>query len=432
MSRFILLLILLLTGCMQATETRLASNSGFGGTGYTTGCPAARLLHGESGFGGTGHSADCGFGGTGVIGTITDFGSIWVNGLEIELAPGLNIASNLGHPVKLAIGQQVITHTQPGTLVTNQVEVFYPIAGQIQRYQDGQLVINGQTITLDAHTQGLKTLHTGDWVAVSGWPQSTGHWLATRIDANPARVSQVERPSLENLNTRKALIEGGVVIHDKTAWLEPYHLKLGQAETWQNKQLALAALQRMRDGWQLNAVRALHQWQVDWHTIVREQHEQMRHMHSLHRGFEHKLARERLLEHHESLKDQHEALEAQRETLQESQDELREHEDSLKEQQSTLQDQKDILDEQRETLQESQEELREHEDSLKEQQSTLQDQKDILDEQRETLQESQEALHDQQDNLQEQQSILQDQKDMLQEQHEMLEEQHPMNGQDYN
>lgn len=367
MIRVALLLILLLTRCAQPDTERLALNSGFGGTGHAPGCPVAQLLPGGSGFGGTGHTAACGFGGTGVIGTITDFGSIWVNGLEIKLAPDLKIASNLGHPVKLAVGQQVVTRTQPGALQTDHVEVFYPVSGQVQQRNGNRLVVNGQLITLDAHTRGLKPLQPGDWVAVNGWPQGTHHWLATRIDPNPTHVARVEKPALDTLNSNRALIEGGVVIKDGNAWLEPYHLKLGNAADWRDRRLALATLKQQRAGWHLTAVRALHTWQVDWRELVREQHEQMRHSPP---------DRPRLeLEHaQETLQERTESLHAHHDTLQEGRDELLESKQEMKDQQSLMQSQQETLHETHDQIQQSQ-------DTIKEQHEMMQEQHDMTREQ---------------------------------------------------
>ncbi|SIO11635.1 hypothetical protein SAMN05443662_1521 [Sulfurivirga caldicuralii] len=373
MIRLLMILSLLLASCAQPVGTQLAAESGFGGTGMAPSCPAAALLPGDSGFGGTGHTADCGFGGTGVIGTITDFGSIWVNGLEIELASGLTITSNLGHPVELAIGQQVITRTRQDALLTDYVEVFYPISGQVQQRDGNRIVVNGQLITLDAHTRGLKTLQPGDWVAVSGWPQGTDRWLATRIDPNPTHMARVEKPALDALNSRKALIEGGVVIRDGSAWLEPYHLKLGDAADWRGERLALAAVEQQRAGWRMTAVRALHSWQVDWHELVRERYEQMAQPRVYRNRLDVEHTREAMHERTEHLKNQRDVLKEQREALQESREALQESKHELKDQQDMLKAQKSLLEEQRDALKDQQEQLKEQREALKEQREMIKD-----------------------------------------------------------
>lgn len=384
MIRLLLILSLLLASCAQPVGTQLAAESGFGGTGLAPSCPAAALLPGDSGFGGTGHASDCGFGGTGVIGTITDFGSIWVNGLEIELMPGLSISSNLGHPVPLAVGQQVITQTRSDALVTNRVEVFYPVAGQIQQREQNRIIVNGETIILDAHTRGLKTLQAGEWIAVSALPQGEHEWLATRIDPNPSMTSVAARPSLETLLANKALVEGGVVIRGGTAWLEPYHLKLGDADSWRNHPLALAVLQRSQAQWQLTAVRALKQWRVDWHELVHGQRERMMLRHELQERRAHRNMPKPLHERLQTLKEERDALKGQRETLKAQREALRENRETIedskhdfKAQHETLHEQKSLLEEQRDTLKAQQEQLKEQRETLKEQREMVREQKEL-------------------------------------------------------
>ena len=60
---------------------------GIGGTGHAeAGCIANKQVEGnKGGIGGTGNLATAdGIGGTGIIGVITDFGSIWVNGIRVQ------------------------------------------------------------------------------------------------------------------------------------------------------------------------------------------------------------------------------------------------------------------------------------------------------------------------------------------------------------
>ena len=93
---------------------------GSGGTGHDDG----------SGTGGTGHGDGNGSGGTGIEGFITGFGSVCVNGLEVEyqesaLPPGLD---------HLAVGQRVqIDAIEHGnTLVAREIRVKYVVVGPVQ------------------------------------------------------------------------------------------------------------------------------------------------------------------------------------------------------------------------------------------------------------------------------------------------------------
>ena len=87
--------------------TGAPDNGGVGGTGARPG---------GGGIGGTGASQDeGGVGGTGIVGTITGFGSICVNGVEVHFDNKVALSEN-GQPAssqRLAIGQVVAVEAQP-------------------------------------------------------------------------------------------------------------------------------------------------------------------------------------------------------------------------------------------------------------------------------------------------------------------------------
>ncbi len=371
--RALLVMTLALLFSCAAQNTQMASlDKGFGGTGVLP-CPQT-IAH---------TPGDSGFGGTGVIGTITDFGSIWVNGLEIELKPSTRIDSNLGYSVKLAIGQQVITHTAQNALETDQVTVFYPIAGRIGQRTDNTLTIQGQTVRMDANTQGLKNAATGDHVAISALPQPDGSWLATRIDPNPRHVEKIERPSLEMIATPRALLEGTVIHRGDQAYLMPYDLPLSasEARAVRNGQLALVVAQRIRDRWLTEQIQPLRHWRMDWHDM-RQQHRTLREQveSSPH------APREMMPERTELLRDAHsaheigEAAREQAEQMREAQtsrdasEMAREQVEQMREAQ-TSRDASETAREQVEQMRET----REQRDSLRQQQEDMQELKEMRD-----------------------------------------------------
>src|SRR5580698_2173075 len=69
---FLCLIWALVGACLPLSDTP-AADRGIGGTGAPSNGPAM---------------ADRGIGGTGIVGTITGFGSVFVNGLEVAYAPG--------------------------------------------------------------------------------------------------------------------------------------------------------------------------------------------------------------------------------------------------------------------------------------------------------------------------------------------------------
>ncbi|BCN92237.1 hypothetical protein THMIRHAM_00220 [Thiomicrorhabdus immobilis] len=194
----ILLLAMTVSACQllptepsKPAETKMASNSGFGGTGKS---PVDETqIATKSGFGGTGNVASTsGFGGTGIIGTITEFGSIWVNGVEIEYDSDVKISSNVSDQETLQLGQQVVVETETDKALpwTKNIYVFYPIAGKIEDVKANQIMVDGKLIYLNNQTQlseGVE-LKTGHFVAISGYPDNNDNWVATRISSNPKAV----------------------------------------------------------------------------------------------------------------------------------------------------------------------------------------------------------------------------------------------------
>ncbi|MEA1988617.1 MAG: DUF5666 domain-containing protein [Pseudomonadota bacterium] len=172
----------LLLGTVQIqAEQQLAANAGFGGTGFIVDDPSA-------GFGGTGR-ASSGFGGTGVIGTITEFGSIWVNGIEIGYGDLTQISSDLKIQDTLKLGQQVILETMKNDhkALTKQIHIYYPVAGKITSVAQDRLVINYEhAIKFNSQTLVDESLQLkeGRFIAVNGYQTEQGDWQATRLNKN--------------------------------------------------------------------------------------------------------------------------------------------------------------------------------------------------------------------------------------------------------
>ncbi len=206
----LMLSTLLFTAC--AIQNQQVALSGFGGTGHsingeeTTGSSGfGGTGHGIQGFGGTGHQ---GFGGTGIIGTISAFGSIWVNGVEIEYDPTTPIKNPLGAESPLKLGQQVVVETQKGSSRSNpkaqQIQVFVPIAGKISQRQGNQITVEGQTITIQGHTLLDKEvdLTPGHYIAINGYHTASGTWMATRVNQNPLHKTWVKSEIPLNFNPK--------------------------------------------------------------------------------------------------------------------------------------------------------------------------------------------------------------------------------------
>jgi|CXWL01.1.fsa_nt_gi hypothetical protein len=186
----------------------IANEGGIGGTGTT-----------QSGIGGAGNVAnDSGIGGTGIIGVITGFASICVNGVEIHYDNATQVAVD-GRPSTtrdLAVGQ-VIAARVFGTsqeFTARNIAVIHAAVGPISSLnpETGEMRILGQTVQVDQsrYYGDFSNLKTGDWVQVSGHRLSNGAIVASRIETTPLHaeaslngyVTQIDAQSFEINGTR--------------------------------------------------------------------------------------------------------------------------------------------------------------------------------------------------------------------------------------
>ncbi len=173
-------------------------NQGIGGTGITAN---------NAGIGGTGHSDnEGGIGGTGIVGIITKFGSIWVNGLEVQYDMKTPVAENTmaSNTNSLAIGQVVTVEASGNSteFKANKISVVNAVAGQISARNagNGNLTVLGQDVAITAQTiahdqatqKAAIKFDRGDYVKVSGLRLANGTIVASRIE----RTAAITAPSL--------------------------------------------------------------------------------------------------------------------------------------------------------------------------------------------------------------------------------------------
>lgn len=137
----------------------IASDRGLGGSGISTE---------ERGLGGSGIRA-------GIIGVVTGFASLCVNGYEVELDE-TSVVTIEGHPATAAdihLGQLVVIEAEQdrGQLRAASVDVRLAAMGPVTSISDDgkTMTLLGQTVRL-ADLPGVRTekVAAGDWVAVSG------------------------------------------------------------------------------------------------------------------------------------------------------------------------------------------------------------------------------------------------------------------------
>ena len=181
---------------------------GIGGTGVQpSGKPPGDTEKGKDrgGVGGTGISArDAGgIGGTGIVGVITGFGSVCVNGLEVAYDASTPVDANgaPGQAHGLGIGQVVVIEAveRGGRLHADRIDVRDAAVGPIDRVDAArnEIVVLGQPVRIDpsTHLSGPGPLVRGTFVAVSGLRSPDGSIAATRIAPAPKsdRVSVTGR-----------------------------------------------------------------------------------------------------------------------------------------------------------------------------------------------------------------------------------------------
>ncbi|MGH8832102.1 MAG: DUF5666 domain-containing protein, partial [Polaromonas sp.] len=147
------------------------------------------MVAGRPGIGGTGigNGDTGGIGGTGIVGVITGFASICVNGVEVHYDAGTPVSADgrAAMARELAVGQVVAVRAS-GTgaqVAARSIAVIHAAVGPVSRVDTGtgEFELLGQTVRAD-EPGDLSNLKAGDWVQVSGHRLSSGEVAASRIE----------------------------------------------------------------------------------------------------------------------------------------------------------------------------------------------------------------------------------------------------------
>ena len=223
-----------LAGNVCATQASLVNpnTGGLGGTGIQAG--AAGATSGTGGLGGTGASSDPGgiggtgqhagtpggmggtgavvaaprfgeggIGGTGIVGVISGFASICVNGIEVEYVAATPVWDD-GRPGSartLSVGQ-VVAVTAAGSGVQTKargIATVHALVGPLDTVDvaTGQLQVMGQK-AVALEPADLAGLRPGDWVRVGGYRRAGGDVAASRVEpwtAQGPATAQVRGPA---------------------------------------------------------------------------------------------------------------------------------------------------------------------------------------------------------------------------------------------
>lgn len=210
-----------------------AAQSGVGGTGLHDGGMGG-TGNPQGGIGGTGNIADDGgIGGTGIVGVITGFASICVNGVEIQYSPGTTISMD-GQPTtagELAVGQ-VIAARALGTgdkLTARNIAVIHAAVGPVSHFDTtkGEIQVLGQTVRIGqgGEQANFSHLKNGDWVQVSGHRLSSGTIAASRVETIAPRAEARLNGHITQIDEQGIEVNGTRIHHD--AKLMPQGLAKG-------------------------------------------------------------------------------------------------------------------------------------------------------------------------------------------------------------
>lgn len=186
------------------------SPGGIGGTGHgnSGGMGGTGHEQNKGGMGGTGHSpSGGGIGGTGaktsllqgnsrVIGIVTGFASICVNGVEVHYASDTPVDHDgqSASTQQLQVGQlvSVAASGQGQEVNARRISILHALSGPVTKVEPagGTVQVMGATIDISRAINARAGIQLGDQLQVSGLRQPNGVVHATRIDKVPPNTPQ--------------------------------------------------------------------------------------------------------------------------------------------------------------------------------------------------------------------------------------------------
>jgi hypothetical protein len=177
----------------------------------------------DGGIGGTGGGGDGGIGGTGVsYGTITDFGSVWVNGVEFSSSTAtIKIDDNIVPDQRsLRIGMVVRVDGSIPNKTADSIIVDDAIKGRVEQVLDANLMrVMGQLVQIDNQSSNPTRFENGvvpvagDLVDVHGLVAGDGIVAASFIEkkASPANPPFAVKGTVKNHDTAAQTFQIGTL-----------------------------------------------------------------------------------------------------------------------------------------------------------------------------------------------------------------------------
>lgn len=202
----IFLLIASLAACVSTQSNMTAANDedqdiGLGGTGMLA-------------------SSGSGLGGTGVVGLVTGFGSIFVNGIEIEYNKktpfSVDGKTSAHQPIEVGDIVEVLTANADTHTNAQSINLRHEVIGEVESVnrKAASFTVQGQTIL---HAENMSLPNIGNSVAVAGFRVNEKTIKATRV--TPA-------------NGQARLLRKGIELPFKESasrWLVQTHVKNSKA-----------------------------------------------------------------------------------------------------------------------------------------------------------------------------------------------------------
>jgi hypothetical protein len=178
----------------------------------------------DRGIGGTGlparRTTDRGIGGTGIVGVVTGFASLCVDGLEVRLSKNLPVSINgaAATAAQLRAGQLVVIDAAGQETAAHSIDrartiaVRYEVSGPIEAVdtEAGAMVVAGQRVIVLPATWVAGRFAVGDWTTVSGLRQPDGTVMASRLDRGRVGQLFVRGQIIQDGDTTRI---GGLVLH---------------------------------------------------------------------------------------------------------------------------------------------------------------------------------------------------------------------------
>ena len=198
----------------------IAHGSGIGGTGKPikktgTGLGGSGFVINGSGIGGTGQAVTQN---GHIVGTITGFGSICVNGIEIHYTsdtPLQRDGQSVSPDNSLAIGQVVsVGVSGSGNEVTaKEMHIIHAATGPISTidFVKGEIEVLGQKVNFAINSipsNELNNLQAGDYIEVSGLRDSVGNIMASRIDTITKQKTASLHGQVTSISNNSFAIQG--------------------------------------------------------------------------------------------------------------------------------------------------------------------------------------------------------------------------------